>query len=118
MSDPPRWQINQPPYPPPSLPFTASTQLFDQQQQHQQQQQRQLPQQQRQLPQQQQSPPQQQSLPQQPSLPQLRPLQPSPFQTTLYTKYPYPENSKQNVQLEDFDSDKPDNRRTRISRAW
>lgn len=115
MSDPQRWQLGHQTYP--SLPYANQPQQSQQSAYRHEltmydpslQQQPQQPQQ-----------PQPQHHHQQPlPLPPLRPLQPSPYPAAAgYPVYPYPRNNAKPVSTEESESDKAENRRTRISRAW
>lgn len=91
MSDPQRWQADQAPYATPSFPAQPPVyRPYDQTQ----------------------------TTPLPLPLPQLRPLQPNPYPTAGHAMYPFPRNSSSSSQLGESDTDKSDNRRTRISRAW
>ncbi|CAO3653841.1 unnamed protein product [Mucor hiemalis] len=104
MSDPQRWQLGHPTCP--SLPYANQPQ--------QSQQPGYQPELNMYHPSLQQ---QQQQLQQASPLPPLRPLQPSPYPAAGYPVYPYPRNNAKSVSTEELESDKADNRRTRISRA-
>lgn len=112
MSDPQRWQLGHQTYP--SLPYANQPQQSQQSAYHQPELTMYDPSLQPQPQPQHQHQHQQQPSP----LPPLRPLQPSPYPAAAgYPVYPYPRNNAKPISPEELESDKAENRRTRISRA-